>query len=84
VFANRVLRRITGPMREKVAEGWRRAHNEELHNLYGSSNIIRVIKLRRMGWAGHVTRRGEMRKTYNILLGKPAGRRLLGRLRNRW
>jgi hypothetical protein len=55
VFENRVLRRIFGPKREEVAGGWRRPHNEEFHNLYISPNIIRVIKSRRMRWAGHVT-----------------------------
>jgi hypothetical protein len=62
-FENRVLRRIFGPKREEVAGGWRRLHNEELHNLYGSPNIIRVIKSRRMRWAGNVARMGEMRNT---------------------
>jgi hypothetical protein len=56
VFENRVLRRIFGPKRDEVAGGWRKLHNEELHNLYSSPNIIRMIKLRRMGWSGHVAR----------------------------
>jgi hypothetical protein len=59
--------------------GWRRLHNEELHNLYASTNIIRVIKSRRMRWAGHVAHIGEIRNTYKILVGKPEGKRPLGR-----
>jgi hypothetical protein len=64
-----VLRRIFGPKKEEVAGGWRRLHNEELHNLYASPNIIRVIKSR-MRWAGHVERLGEMRNLDPILVGK--------------
>jgi hypothetical protein len=59
VLENRVLRRIFGPMREEVAGGWRRLHNEELHNLYAPPNIIRVIKLRMMRWVGYVARIGH-------------------------
>jgi hypothetical protein len=66
-----------------VAGGWRRLHNEELHNLYASSNV-HMIKLRRMRCVGHVTCMGEMRKAYNILVGKPEGKRPLGRPRYRW
>jgi hypothetical protein len=76
VFENRVLRRIFGPKRDEV----RKLHNEELHSLY-SSPSIRVMKARRMRWAGHVARMGEVRGTYNILVGKPDGRRSLGRPR---
>jgi hypothetical protein len=68
-----VVRRIFEPMREEVAGGWRRLHNEELHNLYASPAIIRMIKSRRMGWSGHVARMGEMRNSH-ILFGKPEGR----------
>jgi hypothetical protein len=71
VFENRVLKRIFGPRRDEVAGGWRKLHNEELHNLYSSPNILRVIKLRRMRWAGQVTRMGETRNVYRNLLGKP-------------
>jgi hypothetical protein len=63
VFKNRVLRRIFGPKREEVEGGWRRLHNEELHNLYASPNIISMMKPWRMRWAGHVARREEMRNT---------------------
>jgi hypothetical protein len=67
-----------------VTGGWRRLHNEELHNLYSSPSIIRIIKLRRMRWAGHVTRMGEKRNVYRLLVGKPEGKRPLGRPRCRW
>jgi hypothetical protein len=70
VFENRVLRRIFGPKREEVAGGWRRLHDEELHNLYSSPDIIRVIKPRSMGWARHVARMEEMRNACRILVGK--------------
>jgi hypothetical protein len=70
--------------REKVTGGWRRLHNEELHNLYTSPNIIRVITLRRLRWSEHVARMGEMRNAYNILVGNPERKRLLGRPRWRW
>jgi hypothetical protein len=66
-----VLRRIFGPKREVVAGGWRRLHNEMLHNLYASPHIIRVIKSGSMRWASQVVRMGEMRNAYNILVGKP-------------
>jgi hypothetical protein len=73
------MRRIFGPKRDEVTEGWRKLHNEELHNLYSSTSIIRMIKSRRMKWAGHVERMGEMRNTYKILVGKPEGNRQFGR-----
>jgi hypothetical protein len=63
---------------------WRKLHNEELHNLYSSPDIIRQVKSRRMRWAGHVVRMGEERKVYKVLVGKPGGRRPLGRPRRRW
>jgi hypothetical protein len=80
----RVLRRIFGPKRGEVTGEWRKLHNEELHNLYSSSDIIRQIKSRRMKWAGHVARMGEERKLYKVLVGKPKGKRLPGRPRRRW
>jgi hypothetical protein len=67
-----------------VTGGWRKLHNEELHGLYSSPDIIRVIKARRMRWAGHVARLGEVTGAYNILVGRPEGRRPLGRPRRRW
>jgi hypothetical protein len=84
VFENRVLRRIFGPRRDEVTGGLRKLHNEELHGLYSSPSIIRVIKARRLRWAGHVVRMGEVRGAYNILIGRPEGRRPLGRPRRRW
>jgi hypothetical protein len=69
VFENRVLRRIFGPKREEVSGGWRRLHNEELHNLYTSPHIVKVMKLKRMRWVEHVARRGHKRISYNILVG---------------
>jgi hypothetical protein len=82
VFENRVLRRIFGPKRDDVTGEWRKLHNEELHNLYSSPDIIRQIKSRRMRWAGHVARMGEERKVYKVLVGKPEGKRPLGRPRH--
>jgi hypothetical protein len=81
VFENRVLRRILGPKRDEVTGDWRRLHNEELNDLYSSPNNIRVVKSRRMRWAGHVW---EKRGAYRILVGRPEGRRPLGRPRRRW
>jgi hypothetical protein len=78
-----VLWRIFGPKREKVVGGWRRLHNEELHNLYALPNIIRVIKSRRMRCVEDVARMGTMRNAHKILVGKPEGRRPLGRYRCR-
>jgi hypothetical protein len=84
VFENRVLRRICEPKRDEVTGEWRKLHNEELHNLYSSPDIIRQVKLRRMRWAGHVARIGEEREVYKVLAGKPEGKRPLGRPRRRW
>jgi hypothetical protein len=67
-----------------VTGEWRKLHNEELHNLYSSPDIIRQVKSRRMRWAGHVARMGGERKVYKVLVGKPEGRRPLGRPRRRW
>jgi hypothetical protein len=82
VYENRVLRRIFGPKREE--KSWRKLHNDELHSLYSSPNIVRVIKSRRMRWAGHVARMGEVRGVYRVLVGNPEGKRPLGRPRLRW
>jgi hypothetical protein len=84
VFENRVLRRIFGPERDEVTGEWRKMHNEELHSLYSSPNIIRQIKSRRMRWAGHVAHMGEKRNVYRVLMGKPEGKRPHGKPRHRW
>jgi hypothetical protein len=83
VSENRVLRRIFGPKREEDGS-WRKLHNDELHSLYSSQNIVRVIKSRRMKWAGHVARMGEGRGVYRVLVGRSEGKRPLGRPRHRW
>ena len=83
-FQNMVLRRIFGPRRDEVSGEWRRLHNEELNDLYSSPSIVRVIKSRRMRWAGNVARMGEERGVYRVLVGKPEGKRPLGRPRRRW
>jgi len=83
VFENGVLRRIFGLRRVEVTGEWRKLHNEELNDLYCSPNIVRLIKSR-MGWAGHVARMGEGRGVYRVLMGKPEGKRPLGRPRCRW
>jgi hypothetical protein len=83
VFENRVLRRIFGPKRDEVTGEWRKLHNEELRDLYSSPSIIRIIKSRRIRWAGHVARMGEKRNAYKLLVRKPEGKRPLGRPRRR-
>jgi hypothetical protein len=83
VFENRALRRIFGPKREEDGS-WRKLHNDETHNLYSSPNIVRVIKSRRMRWAGHVACMGEGKDVYSVLVWRPEGKRPLERLRHRW
>jgi hypothetical protein len=83
VFENRALKRIFGPKREEDGS-WRKLHNDELRSLYSSPNIVRVIKSRRMRWVGHVARMGEGRGVYRVLVGRPEGKRPLGRPRRRW
>jgi hypothetical protein len=78
VFEDRVLRRIFGPKRDEVTGGWRKLHNDEFHDLYSSTSIIRIIKASWMRWAGHIARMGE-KNTYRLLVGKPKGKRPLGR-----
>jgi hypothetical protein len=84
VLENRVLRRIFGPKRDEVTGDWRKLHSGELHNWYSSPDVIRQIKSKRMRWAGHVARMGEGRIMYRVLVGKPEGKRPLGRRRRRW
>jgi len=84
VFEKRVLRIVFGPKRNEVTEEWRRLHNEELNDLYSSHNIVRVVKSRRMCWAGHVARMGEGRGGHRVLVGKPERKRQLRRPRRRW
>jgi hypothetical protein len=81
-FENRVLRKISGPKRDEVTGEWRKLHNEELRVFYSSPSIIRIIKSRRMRWAG--ARIGEKRNAYILLVGRPEGKRPLGRPRHRW
>jgi hypothetical protein len=83
VFENRVLRKIFGPKREEDGS-WRKLHNDELHDLYSLPNSVRVIKSRRMRWAGHVAHMGVGRGVYRVLVGRPKGKRPLGRPRHRW
>ena len=76
--------RVFGPKRDEVTGEWRKLHNEELRDLYSLPNIVRVVKSRRMRWAGHVACRGEGRGVHRVLMGKPEGKRPLGRPRCRW
>jgi len=84
VFEKSVLRRTFVPKRVKVKREWRKLHDNELNDLYCSPNSVRVIKLRRMRWTGHVASMGERRSAYKVLVGKPEGKRPLGRPRRRW
>ena len=84
VFENRVLRRIFGPKWDEVTGEWKKLHNEELYDLYCSLNIIRVVKSKRMRWAGHVARMGERRDVYTVLVWETEGKKPLGRPRRRW
>ena len=84
VFENRVLRRIFGRKRDEVAGEWRKLHNENINDLYCSPSIVRVIKSRRMRWTEHAARMEKSRGIYNDLVGKPEGKRPLGRSRHRW
>ena len=84
VFENRVLRRVFKPKRDEVTREWRKLHNEELRDLYSLPNIVRELKSRRMRWEGLVARMGDGRGVHRILVGKPEGKRPLGRPRRRW
>ncbi|KAJ4426617.1 hypothetical protein ANN_26415 [Periplaneta americana] len=84
VFENKVLRKIFGAKRDEVTGEWRKLHNTELQALHSSPDIIRNIKSRRLRWAGHVARMGESRNAYRVLVGRPEGKRPLGRPRRRW
>ena len=84
VFENRVLRRVFGPKTDEVTGEWRKLYNEELSDLYSLPNIARMVKSRRMRWAGHVAHMGDGRGVRRVLVGKPEGRRPLGRPRHRW
>ncbi|KAJ4444051.1 hypothetical protein ANN_05840 [Periplaneta americana] len=84
VFESKVLRKIFGAKRGEVTGEWRKLHNTELHALYSSPDIIRNIKSRRLRLAGHIARMGESRNAYRVLIGRPEGKRPLGRLRRRW
>ena len=83
MFENRVLRRVFGPKRDEVTGKWRKLHND-LGDLYSLPNIVQVVKSRIMRWAGHVARMGDGRGVHRVLVGKPEGKRLLGRPRHRW
>ncbi|KAJ4430975.1 hypothetical protein ANN_19568 [Periplaneta americana] len=83
-FENKILRKIFGAKRHEVTGEWRKLHNAELHALYSSPDIIRNIKFRGLKWAGHIVRMGESRNAYRVLVGRPAGKRPLGRSRRRW
>jgi hypothetical protein len=80
---NRVMKRVFGPKRDEVTRECRKLHNEELNDLYSLPNIVRVVKSRRMRWVGHVARMGEERDVHRVLVGKPDGKRPLGRPRRR-
>ena len=84
MFENKVLRKIFGAKRDEITGEWRMLHNAELHALYSSPNIIINLKSRRLRWAGHVARKEQSRNAYRVLVGKPEGKRPLGRPRRRW
>ena len=79
-----MLRRVFGPKRDEVTEEWRKLRNEELSDLYSLPNIVRVVKSRRMRWTGHMARMGNGKGVHRVLVGKPKGKRPLGRSRRRW
>ena len=84
MFENKVLRKIFGAKKDEITGEWRKLHNVELHALYSSPNIIRNLKSIRLRWTGHVVRMEQSRNAYRVLVGKPGGKRPLGRPRRRW
>ena len=84
MFENRVLRRVSGPKRGEITAEWRKLYNEELSDLFSLPNIVLVVKSRRMRWAGRMVHMGEGRGVHRVLVGKPEGKRPLGRPRRRW
>jgi hypothetical protein len=84
MFENKVLNRIFEPRKDEGTGDWRNLHNEKLHDLYSLPSVIRIINSRRMRWAGHVAWVGEKRNVYRLLVGKPEGKRPIGRPRRRW
>ena len=84
VFENRVLRKIFGAKKDEITGEWRKLHNAELYVVYSSPNIIRSLKSRRLRWAGHVALMDQSINAYRVLVGKPEGKRPLGRPRRRW
>jgi hypothetical protein len=84
VFENRVLRRVFGPKGDEVTGKWRKLHNEKFNDMYSLAKIVRVVKSRRMRWAGHVARIGEGTVVHRVLVGKPEGKRPLERPKRRW
>ena len=84
VYENKVFRKIFGDKKDEIAGEWRNLHNAELHAFYSSPNITRSLKSRRLRWAGHVARMEQSRNAYRVLVGKPEGKRPLGRPRRRW
>jgi hypothetical protein len=83
VFENKVLRRKFGPKGDEVTGEWRKLQSEELHNMYSSPDVTRLIKPRRMRWAEHVSCIGQEKKLHKVLVGKPEGKRPLGKPRRR-
>ena len=84
MFEDKVLMKIFGAKRNEITGEWRKLHNADLHVLYSSPNIIRNLKSRRLGWAGHIARTEQSRNAYRVLVGKPEGKRPLGRPKHRW
>ena len=84
MFESKVLRKVFGAKKDEITGEWRKLHNTELHALYSLPNIIRSLKSRRLRWAGHIARMEQSRNAYRVLVGKPEGKRLLGRPRRRW